>query len=71
MNDLVQSDHIDRIARGVAHAIDVLGRDEALTWLRQPNIALGQRIPLDMLSTDAGARQVEQIIGRIEHSVYS
>jgi putative toxin-antitoxin system antitoxin component (TIGR02293 family) len=66
-----ESDRVARVARVVGAAIDVLGRNEALQWLRQPNIALGQRIPLSMLGTDAGARQVERIIGRIEHTVYS
>lgn len=71
MSYLGRSNRATRIAQIVAGAIDVLGRDEALQWLRRPNIALGQSVPLGMLGTDAGARQVEQIIGRIEHTVYS
>lgn len=66
-----ESDRIARIARVAALALDALGHDAGIQWLREPNAALGNRIPLPMLGTDAGARQVEQIIGRIEHGVFS
>jgi putative toxin-antitoxin system antitoxin component (TIGR02293 family) len=66
-----ESDRIARVARVAALALEALGRDQGLQWLREPNMALGERIPLAMLGTDAGARQVEQIIGRIEHGVFS
>lgn len=66
-----ESDRVARVARVAALAIEVLGHDAGLQWLRERNRALGDRIPLGMLGTDAGARQVEQIIGRIEHGVFS
>jgi putative toxin-antitoxin system antitoxin component (TIGR02293 family) len=66
-----ESDRIARVARVAALAVEALGRDEGLQWLREPNVALGNRMPIVMLGTDAGARQVEQIIGRIEHGVFS
>lgn len=66
-----ESDRIARVARVAALAVDALGRDDALQWLRRPNRALGDRVPLSMLGTDAGARQVEWIIGRIEHGIFS
>ncbi len=66
-----ESDRVARVARVAALAIGTLGRDEGLLWLRRPNAALGHRVPLRMLGTDAGVRQVEQIIGRIEQGVYS
>lgn len=62
---------VARVARVVALATEVLGHDAGLRWLREPNTSLGGQIPLEMLGTDAGARQVEQIIGRIEHGVFS
>jgi putative toxin-antitoxin system antitoxin component (TIGR02293 family) len=61
----------DRIARVAALAMATLGRDGGQRWLREPNVALGGRIPFEMLGTDAGSRQVEQIIGRIVHGVFS
>ena len=66
-----ESDRIARVARVAALAMEALGRDEGLQWLRESNVALGSRIPLGMLGTDAGARQVEQILGRIAHGVFS
>jgi putative toxin-antitoxin system antitoxin component (TIGR02293 family) len=52
--------------------VDVLGeREKALRWLGSPNKALGGRRPLDLLDTGLGAKQVEQILGRIESGVYS
>lgn len=66
-----ESDRVARVARIAALAVEALGRNDGLQWLRESNAALGGRIPFELLGTDAGARQVEQIIGRIEHGVFS
>jgi len=68
----VASDRLVRVARVVAMAIDVL-EDEAAAvhWLKRPQIGLGGRIPLEMLTTDPGRDQVEKLLLRIEHGVYS
>ena len=70
--DPVASDRLFRVARIVALAIDVL-EDEAaaLHWLKRPQIGLGGRVPLTMLTTDPGRDQVEKLLLRIEHGVYS
>jgi len=53
-------------------AEEVLGTAEkAARWLKKPNRALGGAVPLAQLDTDIGARQVEEILGRIEHGLYS
>jgi putative toxin-antitoxin system antitoxin component (TIGR02293 family) len=50
----------------------VLGSQErAGAWLRGTVRAHGWVSPLDLLDTDLGAQQVEQILGRLEHGVYS
>jgi putative toxin-antitoxin system antitoxin component (TIGR02293 family) len=55
-----------------ARAFELLeGREKALRWLAMPNKALGGKKPLDLLDTELGAKQVEQILGRIESGVYS
>lgn len=55
-----------------ARASEVLGGQEKAThWLNRPNRALGGRRPLDLLDTDLGIQQVEQVLGRIEYGVYS
>jgi putative toxin-antitoxin system antitoxin component (TIGR02293 family) len=67
-----ESDRLLRLARVVARAAEVFGSDErAGAWLRGSVRALGGVRPLDLLDTDLGAQQVEQVLGRIEHGVYS
>ena len=52
-------------------SIRQLWEDKASTWLRRPNRALNNERPLRLLDTDVGARQVEDILGRIAHGVVS
>ena len=67
-----ESDRLLRLGRIAAMAEEVLGsRERAAAWLQDPNRALGGPRPLDRLDTDLGARQVEHILGRIAHGVYS
>lgn len=67
-----ESDRLFRLARVAAQAAEVLGSEEkASRWLHAANRALGGEPPLSLLDTDLGARQVEEILGRIEHGVYS
>lgn len=40
-------------------------------WLSSPNLALGNRTPKSLLSTDIGVGLVKDVIGRLEHGVYS
>lgn len=67
-----ESDRLYRFVRIATRASEVLGEeDKALQWLRAPNRALGGRSPLSRLDTDLGTREVEEILGRIEHGVFS
>jgi putative toxin-antitoxin system antitoxin component (TIGR02293 family) len=67
-----ESDRLFRLGRIAALAQDVLGsRPKATRWLHQPNAALGDAVPLRQLDTDPGARQVEDVLLRIAHGVYS
>jgi putative toxin-antitoxin system antitoxin component (TIGR02293 family) len=68
----VESDRIVRLARVYASAVEIIGDEKkAVQWLLTPNRALGGERPLDQLDTDVGARQVEDILGRIAYGVYS
>lgn len=63
-----ESDRLLRLARVGAQAAATLGSEEkAIQWLRRPNRALGNRAPLDLIDSDIGTRQVEEVLGRIEH----
>jgi putative toxin-antitoxin system antitoxin component (TIGR02293 family) len=65
-----ESDRLYRVARVAAQAVAVLGsEDRAATWLRRPNRALNGELPIRLLDTDVGARQVEDVLGRIEHGI--
>ena len=65
-----ESDRLYRLARMAAHAVDVFGSDEKATaWLRRPNRALGGERPIRLLDTDLGARQVEDILGRLDYGI--
>jgi putative toxin-antitoxin system antitoxin component (TIGR02293 family) len=67
-----ESDRIYRLARVATMAAGVLeGKERAARWLREPNRALGGETPIRLLDTDVGGRQVEAILGRIEHGVWS
>jgi putative toxin-antitoxin system antitoxin component (TIGR02293 family) len=67
-----ESDRTVRLARVFANAVKMIGdAQKAVDWLRTPNRALGGEPPLDRLDTDVGAREVEDILGRIAYGVYS
>jgi putative toxin-antitoxin system antitoxin component (TIGR02293 family) len=67
-----ESDRLARLARIAALAADVLGdRDKAGRWLQKANRALGGAVPIERLATDAGAREVEDVLGRIAYGVFS
>jgi putative toxin-antitoxin system antitoxin component (TIGR02293 family) len=68
----VASDRLFRVARVTALARWVLESDEsALNWLRRPQFGLGGQVPIDLLKTSAGTEEVERLLLRIEHGVYS
>ena len=63
-----ESDRIYRLARIVALARQSLGSPEIATaWLRRSNRALGGVAPIAAVDTELGARQVENVLGRIAY----
>jgi putative toxin-antitoxin system antitoxin component (TIGR02293 family) len=61
-----------RIMRLFERARQVFGSDEnARRWFDSKILALGRKTPLEFAQTEPGAREVENIIGRIEHGVVS
>lgn len=67
-----ESDRAVRLARVYATAIKMVGDEaKAVEWLNTPNRALRGERPLDQLDTDLGAREVEDLLGRIAYGVYS
>ena len=41
------------------------------SWLRSQQLGLGGEVPLDYAESEVGAREVEDLLGRIEFGVYS
>lgn len=67
-----ESDRLYRIARLVVKATAVLGTQEkSRAWLKKPNRALGNAVPLELAATDAGATEIEKVLDRIHHGVFS
>jgi putative toxin-antitoxin system antitoxin component (TIGR02293 family) len=61
-----------RIMRLFERAKQVFGTDEnTRRWFDSRILALGRKTPLEYAQTEPGAREVENIIGRIEHGVFS
>src|ERR1700757_614139 len=67
-----ESDKVMRLSRLLEHATNVFGDIErARVWLKFPQRGLGGAIPLDYAETEVGAREVDNLLGRIEYSVYT
>lgn len=70
--DAITSDRLFRAARIVTLAAHVLeNSDRGLAWLWRAQIGLGGKTPLSLMTTEAGCDEVEKLLLRIEHSVYS
>ena len=67
-----EADGLARLLRVMKAARELFQNDEnADIFLRNPNPALEERIPIEMAQTDLGARAVETVIGRLSHGIYS
>jgi putative toxin-antitoxin system antitoxin component (TIGR02293 family) len=63
-----ESDRLYRMARLLALARETLGDGaRASRWLKRSNRALGGVAPIAAIDTEPGARQVENILGRIAY----
>ncbi len=70
--DPAESDRVVRFARLMGKAVEVLeSEDHAREWLTSPQFGLGGAVPLDYADTEVGAREVEDLLGRIEYGIYS
>jgi putative toxin-antitoxin system antitoxin component (TIGR02293 family) len=68
-----ESDRLVRLSRLYAAALELFEGDEtaARQWLESPAIGLGGETPLRLSQTEPGAREVEALLGRLEHGVFS
>lgn len=70
--DPAESDRVVRFARLLGQAVEVLESvANARLWLTAPQAGLGGAVPLEYAETEVGAREVEDLLTRIEYGVYS
>src|SRR5258708_5890573 len=67
-----ESDRVVRFAKLMGNAVEVVESEQnARQWLTSPQFGLGGAVPLEYAETEVGAREVEDLLGRIEYGVYS
>lgn len=67
-----ETERVYRVAELLVRAVEVLrDHDQAVQWLKSPQKALGDQRPLDLADTQVGAEEVTDLLGRIEHGVFS
>lgn len=66
------SERLFRFSSIVVHSADTFGSVEnACEWVLRENRALGGQRPIDMIDTAIGFHQVMDVLGRLEHGVFS
>lgn len=67
-----ESERIYRISRIFETAVNLLdSEEEARSWLKESNRALGGASPLEYADTEPGALEVERLIHRLERGVFT
>lgn len=67
-----ESERIYRIARLFDRAVEVFGdKKMSRKWLKEPAWALGDVPPLEFAETELGAQEVDDLLGRIEHGIFT
>ncbi len=68
-----ESDRVLRAARLMQQATALFNNDPAAArmWMTTPQPSLGGETPLGLASTEIGAREVEDALGRIEDGVFA
>jgi len=61
-----------RLMRIISLAVSALeSEDNARQWLQRPLRELGGQTPLQLAATEPGSREVERVLGRIEHGIFA
>jgi putative toxin-antitoxin system antitoxin component (TIGR02293 family) len=67
-----ESERVLRLFRLYNRAVEVFADEErAARWFSSRPKALGGKTALEFMKTEPGARWVEEVLGRIEHGVFS
>ncbi len=67
-----ESERIARLVRVMDTAVQYFGnKEDAWHWLQTPVRGLGNVTPVSLISTESGALEVTDLIGRLEHGVFA
>jgi putative toxin-antitoxin system antitoxin component (TIGR02293 family) len=66
-----ESDRLVRLSRLVGLGLQLFegNLDEVRSWLKTPHASLADQTPLEFATTEIGSREVENLIGRLEHGI--
>lgn len=69
--DTGPSERLVRLADLYARASQVIGDDAlARQWMQTPRAVFGDRTPFDLAGSELGAREVEDLLSRVEYGVF-
>jgi putative toxin-antitoxin system antitoxin component (TIGR02293 family) len=67
-----ESERVARLMRVYVRALEVFeDRGKAKIWLGNPLRVLGGKSPMELMMSEQGAREVEQVLGRLENGVFA
>lgn len=68
-----ESERLLRLSRVFERAVELFEGDRAAAkrWLERPAKALGGQTPLEAAETEIGAQEVDHLVGRLEHGVFT
>lgn len=68
-----ESDRLVRLSRVLWRTLEMFEGDfeAARRWLSKSQVGLGGAAPLELVKSEVGAREIEALIGRLEHGVFS
>jgi putative toxin-antitoxin system antitoxin component (TIGR02293 family) len=70
--DISTTEQVLQIAEVFSRGNEVFGSpDHFQDWMKADNVSLGGKRPIDLLPSRYGAQMVLDVIGRIEHGVFS
>ena len=65
------SSHLIQLVELFERGYEIFGEEKYNLWVRSNIRALGNIKPIEILDTSIGIQMIDDILGRIEHGVYS
>ncbi len=69
---LEESDRLARVVRVFDHTLQVFGDPgKALRWFTNPKMRFEDKTPLELLRSELGGQEVDQLLGQIAHGMFA